>query len=223
MGQKANRSDYSDYLVHFTSNSITADNDEDNPANQYAEMTAKERLLSILDSQKIVATTLKWVNSDYTKKKARAVSFTECPWSSLLAHTQEYSEYGIGFNKALIYSKDGAPAIYVRFVHMNKQQLSAGWHEHIRPFLTPFSPSYRPKTGKKSEADYPECDYSDEREWRVPHDFPFTYKDIKFIILPTYDDMAKFPSEYKDAIGRQNFILMDNFRTIETLWPTHKF
>jgi hypothetical protein len=33
--------------------------------------------------------------------------------------------------------------------------------------------------------------------------------------------MAKFPGPLKDAIGRKNFILMDMYRKIEELWPTH--
>lgn len=71
--------------------------------------------------------------------------------------------------------------------------------------------------------DYPEdCDYTHEREWRVPHDFPFDYNRIEFVILNSYEDMAKFPKELKDAIGREKFILMDNYKQIEKLWPVHK-
>ena len=33
--------------------------------------------------------------------------------------------------------------------------------------------------------------------------------------------MARFPRELKDAIGRDKFILMDMYRKIEELWPTH--
>jgi hypothetical protein len=41
------------------------------------------------------------------------------------------------------------------------------------------------------------------------------------VILDTYEDMARFPSDLKDAIGRNNFILMDVYKKIEELWPTH--
>jgi hypothetical protein len=64
-------------------------------------------------------------------------------------------------------------------------------------------------------------DYAHEREWRVPHDFKFKPQDVQFIILDTYEDMAKFPKELKDAIGREKFVLMDMYRKIEELWPTH--
>ncbi len=67
-----------------------------------------------------------------------------------------------------------------------------------------------------------DCDYSHEREWRVPHDLYFDYKNIEFVILKNYDNMAKFPQELKDAIGREKFILMDNYKFVEKLWPVHK-
>ena len=65
-------------------------------------------------------------------------------------------------------------------------------------------------------------DYSHEREWRVPHDFPFAYEDIEFVILNDYHDMASFPKPLKDVIGRDKFILIENYKQIETLWPVHK-
>jgi hypothetical protein len=64
-------------------------------------------------------------------------------------------------------------------------------------------------------------DYTHEREWRVPHDFTFDYNQVEFVILDTYNDMAQFPQEMKDAVGRDKFLLMQNYRTIERLWPTH--
>ena len=35
--------------------------------------------------------------------------------------------------------------------------------------------------------------------------------------------MAQFPKEFKDAIGRKKFILVENYKYIETLWPVHKY
>ena len=69
---------------------------------------------------------------------------------------------------------------------------------------------------------FPDCDYTHEREWRVPHDLPFEYENIAFIVLKDYEEMAKFPQKLKDAIGREKFILMDNYKYIENLWPIHK-
>ncbi|WP_204221482.1 hypothetical protein [Pseudoflavonifractor sp. An176] len=53
--------------------------------------------------------------------------------------------------------------------------------------------------------------------------FSFEYDQIEFVVLDTYEDMAKFPKELKDEIGRDKFLLMDNYRTIEKLWPVHIF
>ena len=69
---------------------------------------------------------------------------------------------------------------------------------------------------------FKKCDYTHEREWRIPHDLSLEYSDIAFIILNDYKDMAQVPKELKDAIGRDKFLLMDNYTKIETLWPVHR-
>ena len=33
--------------------------------------------------------------------------------------------------------------------------------------------------------------------------------------------MAQFPKELKDEIGRDKFLLLDNYKMIEKLWPVH--
>jgi hypothetical protein len=71
----------------------------------------------------------------------------------------------------------------VRADHWEKQN----WNEHVKTFVTPFWPHYRPKVLKGD--DYlsgKTIDYSHEREWRVPHDFTFGPANVEFIILPTY-------------------------------------
>jgi hypothetical protein len=146
-----------------------------------------------------------------------AVCFTECPWASLISHTGKYSPYGIGFSKNFIFSRDGGPAFYVRPDLFERQV----WNKSIMPFLTPFWPSYRPKI-MNEKYDQKTCDFTHEREWRVPHDLSFKYSQVEFILLDTYQDMAQFPRELKDEIGRDKFILMDNYKRIEELWPVHK-
>lgn len=208
-----NRPDFSNYLVHFTSNGQPKGGTEGNPVGDIVRLDAFERLKKILQDKKIKATRMPWTGEN-------AVCFTECPWSSLLAHTEKYSPYGIGFFKKSVFAKNGAPAIYIRPDHFEEQK-SIGFTKHLRSFLTPFSPSYRPHKMKENQK-IGDCDYSHEREWRVPHDFPFDYKHIEFVILNSYKDMAAFPKELKDAIGREKFILMDNYKLVEKLWPVHK-
>ena len=213
----SNRPDISMYLAHFTSDGEPkGEHNEKSPAKEFSSMSAKDRLISILTEKKIRATQMPWTG-------AKAACFTECPWMSLLAHTQVYSPYGIGFKKKLVFSKHGAPALYMRTdtFHKSKEELQT-FSKYMWPLITPFSPAYRPSGMKKAKYDIGLCDYTHEREWRVPRDFSFEYKDIEFVILNNYQDMAEFPKELKDAIGREKFILMDNYRLIERLWPVHR-
>lgn len=192
-----NRPDVSNYLAHFT---------KGKPGR-----LALSILQEILESKKLIASPLPWTNRP-------AVCFTECPWSSLLAHSKHYSPYGVGFAKPRIFAAGGAPAYYVRADHYEKQQ----WDQHLHTFVTPFWPAYRPKTLKTNALGGKTIDYAHEREWRVPHDFSFELDQVEFVILRTYKDMAQFPQHLKDSIGRDKFILMENYETVERLWPVHK-
>lgn len=208
-----NRPDFSNYLAHFTKDALFCVKEgQHDSLLAYQNFDANRRLISILEERKIHASIMPWTH-------ASAVCFTECPWTSLLSHTKTYSSYGIGFNKSFIYSRHGGPVFYIRPDHFKKQQARGSFDKHVWPFITPFAPSYRPKHMKGSY--FPTVDYSQEREWRVPHDLPFEYSDIEFIILKDYHDMASFPKELKNAIGREKFILMDNYEQVERLWPVH--
>jgi hypothetical protein len=189
------RPDHTDFVAHFTKGPQAYDN-----------------LVSILTEQRIKAGILPWINSP-------GVCFTECPWWSLIAHADRYSAYGIGFTKSHVFAAGGGPVYYVRADHWGKQS----WEPHVKSFVTPFWPGYRPELLRGNEfINGRTVDYSHEREWRVPHEFAFDRKYVPFVILNTYEDMAKFPGQIKDDIGRQNFILMDMYRRIEELWPTHQ-
>jgi Putative abortive phage resistance protein AbiGi, antitoxin len=190
----ANRPDFSNFLAHFTRDGDPfGGKDGNNPANEFAGMPAGERLVSILKGGFIRATTMPWMGR-------RAVCFTECPWSSLLDHANQYSSYAVGFSKPHVFAAGGGPVYYIRADHWEKQE----WDDHLRTFVTPFWPLYRPALLKGKEyLGGKTVDYSHEREWRVPHDFSFSLDKIEFIILPTYKDMAEFPKQLKDAIGRE--------------------
>jgi hypothetical protein len=188
------RPDQSDFIAHFTKGQKAYDN-----------------LISILSQGLIKAGAVPWT-------KQPAVCFTECPWSSLLDHAKRYAPYAVGFGKHHVFAAGGGPAYYVRADHFRKQQ----WDHDVYTFVTPFWPAYRPDSLKgKEHLDGKIVDYSHEREWRIPHEFTFDPGRVAFVILDTYEDMAKFPKELKDKIGRDKFVLMDMYRTIERLWPTH--
>ena len=203
------RPDSSAFLAHFTSRKYPKGfKDPSNPTNKFMYQPASKRFENILKEKRIYASQLPWVGSQ------KAVCFTECPWTSLIRHTEEYSPYGIGFTKEFIFNKGGGPVYYVRADVFNSQN----WDEHLLPFVTPFWPQY---SQDKSPLGKP-VDYSHEREWRVLQDLVFDYEDIQFIILPDYKEMAKFPKELKDSIGREKFLLLENYKKIEELWPVHK-
>lgn len=207
-----NRPDISNYLAHFTKNAWPLGNkDVGNSTNEFKKLTAYKRLLNILYSKTIFESQLPWLG------KNKAVCLTECPWTSLIGHTERYSPYGVGFSKEFIFSKGGGPIFYIRADIYNWQQ----WDANIMPFLTPFWPDYVP-AGLKKSVGFKKCDYTHEREWRVVGNLTFEYSDISFIVLPDYNAMAKFPKELKDNIGRDKFLLMDNYKHIEELWPVHK-
>jgi hypothetical protein len=205
-----NRPDVSFFLAHFTSGRPpVAKSDKTNPTLEFANVTAIKRLENILKTKTIKASTLPWTGK-------RAVCFTECPWTSLVDHTKRYSPFGIGFNKKFIFVSGGGPVYYVRADYYEHQN----WSDYANTFVTPFWPKYRSKKNTK-KTKFKDCDFTHEREWRVPHDLTFDYTDIEFIVLNKYEDMAKFPQDLKDEIGRQKFLLMDNYKMIETLWPVH--
>ncbi|MCB0397759.1 MAG: hypothetical protein KDD36_13975 [Flavobacteriales bacterium] len=155
------RPDQSNFLAHFTKEAV--------------EISAYERLVLILNEKKLKASTMPWTNTP-------CVSFTECPWTSIIKHTKKYSPYGIGFSKPYIFSRNGSPVFYV-IADQHKKQT---WHKHLHPFVTPFWPAYRPQSAN-TKTEFPTCDYSHEREWRTPHDLAFEYDQIEFIILDSYD------------------------------------
>ena len=191
-----NRPDVSPYLAHFTSQKFPKGyKNKENPTNKFMYSTPEKRLISILTGKKIFASQVPWVGNH------KAVCLTECPWTSLITHTEQYSSYGIGFKKEFVFSKGGGPVYYVRADMFNNQK----WDPTVLP------------TAKITK-----CDYTHEREWRVAADLDFEYSDIDFVVLPDYEAMARFPKQLKDDIGRGKFLLMENYKKIEELWPVHK-
>lgn len=206
------RPDISSYLAHFTSNKFPKGyKDIHNPTNPYMRVPAIKRLENILKDKKILASILPWTGA------LKAVCLTECPWTSLVEHTKQYSPYGVGFTKEFIFAKGGAPAYYVRPDYFRQQE----WSNDAMTFVTPFWPEYATKE-QKEKTKFKKCDYTHEREWRVPNDLEFDYSDIAFVILNDYNDIIQFPDELINVIGRDKFLLMDNYKKIETLWPVHK-
>lgn len=203
------RPDQSFFLAHFTKNGNKYTGEEKENSS-FDEMSARQRLISILQNRTIKASTVPWV-------KKKVVCFTECPWGSLLRHAEKYSPYGIGFTKKLIYSRKGNPVLYLNPELFNLQQKD----NPIYPFINPFLPSYASDKQKKTAFHGRIVDYTHEREWRLTKDFKFQYTNATFVILKSVSDLEVIPDEIRNAIGLDRFIFMDTYRKIEELWPTH--
>ncbi len=88
------RPDISIYLAHFTSHKFPKGrNNKENPTNEFMYTPPIKRLENILREKTIRASILPWTND------CKAVCLTECPWTSLIEHTKQYSPFGIGFSK----------------------------------------------------------------------------------------------------------------------------
>jgi len=211
------RPDFSEFVVHFTTDRKPCGKNDDQGAVREALMKgdAYSCLENILKTGEVWASTMPWTNQ-------KAVCFTECTWGSLLDHANQYSPFGIGFSKAFLFACGGGPAIYMRADLYEKQKHNGGFEASVHSFITPFWPVYAPKAHRDKYYGNKACiDYAHEREWRVPHDVRFTPQKVAFVIVNKYEDMAKLPKEIKDAIGRENFLIMSNYRKVEEFWPTH--
>ena len=216
------RPDFSEYVVHFTKDKppISAKENPEENIKKIGKLNAKERLFSLLNDNRIFATRMPWTNKP-------AVCFTECTWSSLLDHANNYSRYGVGFKKNFLFLKGGGPAIYISPHLWEKQNKHVGdaneaFDSTLESFITPFCPPYATKAYKAKYWKGKFIDYTHEREWRVPQDLNFKISDVAFVIVASYEDMAKAPKDLKDAIGRNNWLIMDNYEKIEQLWPIHR-
>lgn len=205
------RPDQSFFLAHFTKNGPHYNPTVTVSSPTIDQMSALERLISILTSRQIKALRLSWTNRP-------AVCFTECPWGSLLRHANNYSPYGIGFTKKLIYSRGGNPVIYANPEMFRNQN----WAARVYPFLTPFVPSYAADAVKNQPPfNGRSVDFTHEREWRIARDFAFQYSYITFVILESVKDLDRIPDILTDQIGIGKFIFMDTYKKIEDLWPNH--
>ena len=223
MTQMLVRPDFSEFVVHFTKDAapITSKTESDPSLQAIAGTSAADRLVAILTGCCLRATRMPWTNRP-------AVCFTECTWASLLDHAKRYSRFGIGFSKHFLFARGGGPAIYLTpgLLEHQKKHVGTGktpFDDTLYAFMTPFCPPYAPKKYRDQFWNRVKTvDFTHEREWRVPHDLDFNLTDVAFVVVAKYEDMAKAPKALKDAIGRDKWLIMDNYERIERLWPVHK-
>ena len=167
-------------------------------------LTAWDALAGILREWWIRPSMRDWVTK---YEPAGASCFYDVPvthWDDVV-HTNPSGRegYGIAVAKQALWGLGGRPAIYT---------------DLTEPSVWPPAERFR-VVHTNLWTRHP--DWTHEREWRVPHDFTFEHSQVEFVIVDTYEDVARFPKELKDAIGRDRFLIMDVYRQVERLWPVH--
>lgn len=158
-----NRNDISSRLTHLTKGENTQE--------------AFENLLRILETKKLIGST---TETGFIIGPTPAVCLQEAPLNAIAENllyekqlreeTQckvRYLAFGLRFNKAFIYRRGGRPVIYEEKETMKK--------------LLPQEEHWRIVNYDLSNSAYM-IDWTHEREWRVPGNLEFEYKDIELLV-----------------------------------------
>lgn len=114
---------------------------------------------------------------------SKSVCFTESTLSGLKAHRDVFkSKYGLAFSRQYLLNKKANPCLNIRQDLLKKNLLRNG--ELYERYIYNFIPSeLHPFVNIIHER----FDATHEREWRVPGDLNFQYKDILFLFCPESD------------------------------------
>ena len=205
--------DYSPFLVHFTRDTgqsggrpITGADmiGEDHQLFKFLESSAVEKLTAILES-KIVRSS----PQPDLPNKPEAACFSETVWGSMRTLTGFFSEYGIGFNKKLVFDQGGGPALYTRGDIV--QNLSVSIPAQLEPFVKPFDPDGRWLPDPSN--------FLYEREWRIPGNFRFEFQDIEFVLVDSYRDADSIVRQFgSQNIPENRVIVMESHRRVTETW-----
>lgn len=50
----------------------------------------------------------------------------------------------------------------------------------------------------------------------------FEYRNVEFVVLKSNEDLLGFPKKLREEIGEEKFLILDDYKLIEKLWPNHK-
>lgn len=197
--------DYSPLLVHFTKKrKMMMPVDIAHPLSAHQQSSAKEKLISILQSRTIHASPMPHLSST-----REAVCFTECIWGGLVDLADvAYSPYGVVFQKKVVYDRGGGPALYVRGDSLK------GMHgtvpEEIEAMIAPFDPDGRLTPNVT-------LDWLHEREWRLPRSLEFALSDVRYVIVDSVEDAMNISTLIDFPL--RMFIAMEVYRAIKSAWP----
>ena len=204
--------DYSPFLIHLTRD--TGDKGQGSitggsliaPTHdlfKFLRSSAFDKLLAILQTKSIKA-----APQPDLPNKPEAVCFSETVWGSIRTLTGNFSPYGIGFNKKVIFDCGGGPVLYTRGDIM--QALSPSIPQQLEPFVKPFDP--QGQWLDESNSLY-------EREWRVPKTLHFDFDDVQFILVDSYRDASAIIRKFgSDNIPDDRVIVMESHRRVMDTW-----
>lgn len=158
-----NRNDISSRLTHLTKGST--------PEETF------QTLIKILEMKKIIGST---TETGFIIGNKSAVCFQEAPLNAIAENLQyekklredtnskiRYGAFGLRFNKIWIYNKGGRPVIYEE--------------KELMKSILPKEEHWRIVNYDLHDRNYI-IDWTHEREWRVPGDVNFEYKDIEILV-----------------------------------------
>lgn len=109
-----------------------------------------------------------------------AVCFTESTLAGLRAHRDVFAvKYGLAFDREWIFGQGGNPCLNVAERLLKQPVLRAGdaYERHLYNFIPP---ALHPFINVIHEG----FDATHEREWRVPGELRFDYRDVLFVFCP---------------------------------------
>ena len=200
--------DYSPFVVHFTRDRSLTVNwqvDNDHPLYEHKQASALERLANILRESTVYASPIPFV-----EEHPNAVCLSECVWPAIADLSEQYSPYGLAFNKRVLFNRGGGPALYVRGDML--REVGTEIPVEIRPLISPFDPDAVLKEGRP-------LDWIHEREWRLPCDLRFVDAEVEYVIVDSVADVHELISTFgTDRIPRNKFIVMEVYRNIQNAW-----
>jgi hypothetical protein len=167
--------DVGDHLVHFTGRTGARLNVD----HRIEALRAQERLLHILVDCRLRG-------FETFGAEAPVVCFTESTKAAMRQLIQEgrYEPVGLGFSKQIVFDRGGGPALYVRGDEW--PAATAALPQPLRSRLVRLWPGADPEPGDGSLPRHlsRSSEWLHEREWRVPGDVHFSWKDVRFLIVP---------------------------------------
>lgn len=200
--------DYSPLVVHFTRDrSLTVDwkVDKTHPLHAHKDSSARDRLESILHESTIYASPMPFI-----KQNPNTVCFSECVWPGIADLSDQYSSFGLVFNKRVLFNRGGGPALYVRGDTL--QDVANDVPASLCSFISPFDPDAVIKRGRP-------LDWIHEREWRLPGNLSFVDAEVEYVIVDSVTDVQELLSIFgTDRIPLNKFIVMEVYRNIQSGW-----